>query len=498
MRSVPVRVVVVVVAALAAGCVAGGTPGDPPEPDRPALDEGGAGATTPALAGPESTSAACPDVLDAADATCALLVVPEARGRPAGPVVEVAYAVLAATESPERVGPDPPPLVVLPDGPGQSGLADAASWIASPLRAGREVVLIDPRGTGRSFPSLDCGQPPRPGALPPDLVEDCRRQLDAEAVDRRASDTAAMAADVLDLRQVLDVPAIDLLGVGHGARIALAVIDREPEVVRAAVLDSPVPPEADVYADRPRTAQSVLNRLFDTCAEDRGCERRFGAIGPAVEQVVEALNDDVGETGGVRGDDLALAAVAALRGAGPAEVPAALSLAGDGEPEAALARLQEVAIAGAAVPSSAFAEGLRLSSDCRDEVPSSAVAGGGGGGDDGLGPVGLAVATDVERLVAACALWDVGSAGEGADDPVTADVFALVLSGEFDPLSPPAWGAATATGLDGTVVQVDGAGHRVHDVSECTLAIVDAFLLRPGATVDDGCTEQAGIDFVLG
>jgi Na+/H+ antiporter NhaB len=41
-------------------------------------------------------------------------------------------------------------------------------------------------------------------------------------------------------------------------------------------------------------------------------------------------------------------------------------------------------------------------------------------------------------LVAACTIWNVGTAPPSVTTPVTADAFALVLTREFDPLSPPA------------------------------------------------------------
>src|SRR5690606_926442 len=131
-----------------------------------------------------------------------------------------------------------------------------------------------------------------------------------------------------------------------------------------------------------------------------------------------------------------------------------------------------------------------------EEVPFSAVPE--DGGAEGLGRVGQAVAADVAELLAACAIWDVGRAAGAADEPVEGSAPTLVLTGEFDPLSPPAWGAGIAARLDrAVVVQVGGAGHRVHDVDACTLDLVAAFLEGPGGAFEDACARDRPVDFVL-
>ncbi len=496
------RVAVLGLALVLTACVGAGQQGDPADIVTVRATEIGHGPGDGVGGGPAVLQPAdCPDGLDDS-VECGFLVVAEKRSDPTSQVIEVAW-MLIPSDGVQDGAPEPllrrPPLVVIPDGPGDSGLAEAEAWLRSPLRDQRDIVLLDPRGTGRSFPLLDCGQPPRPGALPLDLVEDCRRQLVADGVDLSAYDTSATATDIADLREALGLGQVDLLGIGHGARVALAMVRDHRAGIRAVVLDSPVPSEVDVYDDRARDAQATLNRLLDLCVQTTRCADRFGDLRPAVEQMVDDLNAAAAaaEEDVVSGDDLIVAAIAAMRGlAGPEVVPVSLQQAVDGDPADALARLQEAAVTGAAVPRSQFSEGLRLSSECRDEVPFTPA------GDPieerGLSPVGVAVARDVAALLDACALWSTGRADAREADAVEAEVFALFLSGEFDPLSPAAWGAGAAARVEGAVVvQVDGAGHRVHDVDDCTLGIVAAFLARPGATVDDGCAVGRTVDFDL-
>ncbi|MGI9017105.1 MAG: alpha/beta fold hydrolase [Euzebya sp.] len=491
------RAVIIGVIVALTGCVA--TQGEDPGPlvatpateiQQPPVIEGSP------FAGPEMATASCPGaLLDQAE--CGFLIVPENRADPVTQVVEVAWArIPAAGGGSTRARP---PLLVLPDGPGQGAMAEAEGWLDSPLRQDRDVILLDPRGAGRSFPSLDCGQPPRPGALPLDLVEDCRGQLTAEGIDLRAYDTSEIAADIADLRQALVLDRIDLLGIGHGARVALELLREGSGGIHAVVLDSPIPPQIDVYDERPLNAQSALNRLFDECAQTPVCASRFPDLPTAVEEMVQRLNADAaGEAGaGVTGDALVIAAVAAMRGAaGPAVIPWALDLAVQGQVDEGLEQLQQAAIAGSAVPTSLFSEGLRLSSDCRDEVPDSFATG--EREQAGLDQIGQAIAQDVATFLRACEIWMAGQADRSDSVPVQSSIRALVLTGEFDPLSPPAWGASAAALFDqARVVQIDGAGHRVHDIDDCTLDLVAAFLDRPRAPVVDGCAVQREIDFRL-
>lgn len=471
-------------------------------------------------ADPEATE---PTVRPRAEPECGVMIVPEVRDDGASPSVEVAFlrlpALLPDDESEDDAVVLPPggfpPLLVLADGPGASAIDDLGLFVASRLRRGRDLILMDGRGSGRSFPSLDCGEQMPPGSVAGDLVADCRRDLADDGIMLEAYDAASMAADVADLAVAMDVTGgWHLLGVGHGARVALTVMRDHPDAVAAMVLDSPVPPEVDVLRDRPLAAQTALNRLFDACAQAPECSDTFGDLRRAVERTVATLQRvplELADGGPIRGDDLVLAALSAMQGSsGPAVVPAALARAVEGEPAAAVATLLAAGPApsvpegsgldgpGTAAPRPrSFSEGVLLSAMCRDEAPFSEaerlpeV--------QALGPIGDAVARESLALLRACAVWGVGAADEVESQRISGDVPALILTGEFDPLAPPAWGAAAATGISAAqVVQVGGAGHRVVDGDVCADTIVAAFLVRPRARVDDACASERRISFALG
>ena len=65
---------------------------------------------------------------------------------------------------------------------------------------------------------------------------------------------------------------------------------------------------------------------------------------------------------------------------------------------------------------------------------------------DGVNPL-LASALDASEFLETCDLWDVQPLPSFTDDPLVSDVPVLVLSGGFDPITPPAWGELVADNL---------------------------------------------------
>src|SRR5262249_12815454 len=149
------------------------------------------------------------------------------------------------------------PVLFIPGGPGDSGLAGAASTMVNGgglalLNDGHDVVLFDPRGTGDSVPSFFCpeGLTTTPaGDIQPlgkssDFLKDslarCYVRLVNAGVDFGALTLDSLAADVIDVMTALEYKSWDLIAVSFGAEVALASYAKEPSHVKSLVLDSPV------------------------------------------------------------------------------------------------------------------------------------------------------------------------------------------------------------------------------------------------------------------
>jgi proline iminopeptidase len=159
-----------------------------------------------------------------------------------------------------RVSGDGTPLVCLPGGPMRSAayLGDLGG-----LSAHRRLIMLDPRGTGRS-------------ATPEDTASyRCDRLVD----------------DVEALREHLGLDRLDLLGHSAGANIAVRYVERHPERVGRLALITPSPRAVGIPISgelRKRTA--LLRRdepwfpeawaALEEIVAGRGTEERWQAAAP--------------------------------------------------------------------------------------------------------------------------------------------------------------------------------------------------------------------------
>ncbi len=132
-----------------------------------------------------------------------------------------------------------PPLVGLTGGPGQAGVVFAETYELLLPTAGRDLVVLDQRGTGASG-LLRCRaferSSPASGSSPAGA---CGRSLGA----RRSFYTSADSAEDLEaLRVRLGVPRIALYAVSYGTRVAQEYARRHPDRVERMILDSPLGP----------------------------------------------------------------------------------------------------------------------------------------------------------------------------------------------------------------------------------------------------------------
>jgi pimeloyl-ACP methyl ester carboxylesterase len=109
-------------------------------------------------------------------------------------------------------------LVAVDGGPGLSTTAQFRAFFGlfGPLLEGRDLLLVDLRGTGWSR-AINCRPLQRAAAPSPSLIERCGQQLGPKS-DLYGS--ALAAADLAALLDELGTGPIDLYGVGYGAYFA--------------------------------------------------------------------------------------------------------------------------------------------------------------------------------------------------------------------------------------------------------------------------------------
>ena len=149
-------------------------------------------------------------------------------------MIELAVAVIPCAGKPRT-----DPIVFLSGGPGDSAIAwtrfDSFLAVLDTLRAVADVVLLDPRGTGRSRPVLE-NRASGP-VLPADLstrealeafyaihVGRCAERHRQTGIDPAGWTTPESALDLDRLRAALGAKRLNLLGLSYGTHLALSAI----------------------------------------------------------------------------------------------------------------------------------------------------------------------------------------------------------------------------------------------------------------------------------
>jgi pimeloyl-ACP methyl ester carboxylesterase len=432
-------------------------------------------------------------------ARCTRLEVPEDRSRPQGRRIELAIAWVPSTSR----SPADDPVFMLAGGPGQSAL-EAFPIVADAFRdiqRQRHVVLVDQRGTGGSHP-LDC--PATMDKAMGELVQaadaataramarTCLAEL--RDADPRHYTTNDYVADLEAVRGALGAGQVDLVGVSYGTRVALEYLRRHPERVRAAVLDSVVPPTLILGAEHARNLDDAVDAQFARCARDADCRARFGSPRARLDALLARLRQQPQRvsyrdpvTNEPREDTLtaeSVAGVVRLHAYAPqlfAMMPMLLDAAEHGRYDALMAQarmIEQLVGEQISVP-------LQLSVTCAEDAPWL----GANAADAGT----LMGSAFVDFVRAQCSVWPRGRAPADFHEPVEANRPVLVLSGEFDPVTPPRYGETVAAMLpDARHLVLRGQGHSVMGIS-CAPRLVADFFARPEpARLDAKCLDSLG------
>ena len=439
---------------------------------------------------------------------------PENRAIPNSPLIQLHVAVFLSTAE----GPDHDPVMHLAGGPGSSSLDVAGYLFGQGLDAvleRRDFIFFDQRGTGHSLPRLDC---PERNALTPmilsgtlsgeqesqvivDAFHRCRDRLTAQGIDLSAYNSAASAADVNDLRLALGYNQLNLYGDSYGTRLALTVMRDFPGAVRSVVLDSTYPLEVNLYTTLAPNAERAFDVLFDDCATDLTCNTAYPNLRTVFYNLVAQLNTNPVtvslSVGGVNypvlltGDLLIdVLFVGLYNPVVTTGMPKLIYQIQNGEYSILRNRLSLYFDTSSAL-------GMGTSVQCAEEVPFNS-------GEDaytaaqGVQPdIAAFFPQSVQYLFTLCQDWTGVPPNPRENQPVISNIPTLILAGEFDPITPPAWGQMTASHLPNSYYyEFPGNGHWVTRSSRCALSIMLTFLDNPLNPPDASCLgSQGGLQF---
>lgn len=434
-----------------------------------------------------------PVALDAA--RCATLEVFENRVARTGRRIPIHVLVLPART--ERPAPDP--IVVLAGGPGfgaASSLDRYAVAFFEPMRARRDVVFIDQRGTGASNP-LRCDLTAGAGwaagfseLLPPDRVRACRARLEDRA-DLRLYTTSIAMDDVDDVRAALGYARINLYGVSYASLAALQYLRQHPAHVRTLALAGVVTPDQKLPLQYAAGAQAAFERLLADCAADASCHRAFHdpardlstilarlATGPVTLPLPGASGERVRLSRVVFVERLRLMLYSRRRAS---RVPYVLRRAAQDD-WVPFVQATSASLTGAGP---AHALGMYLSVTCSETIPVIT--------DEDIDRETRHTFVGAERTRVhqrACQEWPRGEVPAAYYAPIVSEAPVLMLSGELDAATPARFATAVARALpNARQILIRDAAHDYDE--DCVRDVIAAFVERGSARgLDAGCVGE--------
>jgi len=427
-------------------------------------------------------------------AACGQLSVPLDPNDADGPHIELFVARVAALSA----EPNPDPVTLLAGGPGQAA-TDLYPLVRSAferVRRDRDIILVDQRGTGRSQP-LTCTMPEDQDLEIADAetVERVTRQCLAELpVDPRWFTTSIAVTDLDRVRRALNIEQWNVYGASYGTRVAQHFARQYPQHTRAVILDGVVPTSVSLGPQIAHHAEAALQAIFARCGENAGCNDTYGDVNAKFTSLVRRLEESPvtlnlrsplsGEVNEEIFTELALKAAVRLLTYSPdtaALLPLFIQQAYDGDwnPLAAQAFMVVQQL------EDAIAYGMHNSVVCAEDVPFFTEL-----DRQALERTYLGT-SQVDALQAICEYWPRGPIDDNFKTPMQSTVPALLLSGEFDPITPPTYGSqAAAAFARHKHVVVPGQGHGMATIG-CVPRLMSEFLdeLTP-ETLDIDCVRR--------
>jgi pimeloyl-ACP methyl ester carboxylesterase len=428
------------------------------------------------------------------EARCGKYEVYEDRVAQRGRRIDLRVVMLPALNS--RRAPDA--LFILAGGPGQAA-TDLAGFIArtfARVRQERDIVLIDQRGTGESN-GLSCNlfgtslQGHLGDLLPAEAIKACYAQWDQRA-DLRFYTTPLAMDDLDDVRAALGYERINLFATSYGTRAAQVYMRQYPERVRSVILKGTTPVSEAIPPAIARDAQRSLDLVIEDCRKSSACSRAFPHLKREFAEVlarfekgsvgVQIANDEHGK---VERGELSLGAfVTTLR-----------SLLQSTATIARLPMLIHEAYKGNYSPY--VREVITIRRDFSKSISIGAFLSVINSEDLRLIDPGQSEGTFMgeyyyRQLRQACDTLPRGVLPPGYREPAVSSAAALLISGLFDPATPPQYGDDVADNLrNSRHVVVRNGSHSYTGLSPCIDNLMADFIIRGEVKdLDASCADR--------
>ena len=463
------------------------------------------------------------DIPEDTNVKCGYVIVPEDRTGDPSHTIKLAVAVFHGTSG----TPASAPVMFLQGGPGAEAVqlsADAYDYLVAPFLSERDFIVFDQRGTGLSEPALKCEELSKiysqdiHGLIPNTTRElvyssaflSCNGLMEAQGVNLNAYTTVASASDLKDVLNVLGYQKVNLYGASYGTRLALVVMRDYPEIVQTAILDSVVPVDANLFLRYPDAVNSALRALFDTCAIDPECNAAYPNLETVFWELVSELDANpvtvttstypagtITET--VNGSTLTSVVLGSVKSSSLIyTAPQTIYRIRNGDYSTLIAAQYSMPYAFEGIN-----PGLYISMMCHEHILATTL--------EELQTISIDKSMkdyawlpfygDANDLFSACKSWGSVRPAYGENDAVISNIPTLIITGKYDPATPPLYAQQVANQLSNSYYfEFPDQGHTptAADASGCAMETALAFLNDPTVEPDRACLNRLGqVDFLV-
>lgn len=448
---------------------------------------------------------------------CGYLSAPENRNDPASARLQIPVAIIKTAST----TPKPDPVVFLHGGPGAAPL-DASRVYSLFGRhlfgVDRDIIVYNQRGSHMVEPALDCGETlvGRIDAYADDLTlaqrdqkiaalaKSCLQKLMATGRDLRGYTAAENAADLRDLRISLGLEQWNLMAVSYGTLMALEATRIDDDGVRSMILDSLVSNESDLFmSEASRNFAQGVNRMLVACATDPVCAEAFPNLEQKLSSVLASLHEQPvtvtvnGAEDGTTNDivvnwhDYLNLVHWMLYNSETLRLAPLLIHSTEAGDLSLLTQLMDTVFPapknqGKAASGAFFA--IACNDQYRDRMEYPALA---------QNFDGFASTSFMEQV---CGATEYGFSDRAPKPPTKTDIPTLLLSGNFDPMTPDIYAEQTKKNLSHAVlVRVPDFGHStLSGYTACQTILAKAFLDKLAVSEEFSCVDKlSGPKFIL-
>lgn len=439
--------------------------------------------------------------------TFGYLEVLENRDDPDGKKIKLpVYIFKSRGQQPKR-----DPIIYTVGGPGYTSMRASKYMEYYKYLDDRDFILFEQRGTQYAKPSLDCPEwakavyqsnlpsfdVTQTDSLFQQAAKDCNERLRKKGIDLNYYTTNQIAADINDLVNVLEIEAYNLLTMSYSTKIGQILIRDYPDKIRSVVMDSPLPLEVNYDEESVSNLLASLDKVLTDCGTDAQCKLAFPDLKNRFRQflvdktrdplVVEVENPGTGnmETFYLKGSDLINVFSSASTGSVP-NIPLEIEKILNHDLSSIKKQLQYLFNK----PGDGTGMGMRLSVWCAEEHPFNSRE-------------KIALETkkypEIEGLSPAvfdhevCNIWGVKKVADIENMPVKSDIPVLLISGEYDELTPVKWAESMMNNLTNSYHLIFKGwkhGPTTNWSNPCAMQAANDFFNNPTEKPNPACFEQ--------